>query len=483
MVCFVKGFRDVENVSPDQLFLAQTKEITSVSLNMTVGDNPSTFTVNITDVANRFFNKDNPPQEISNLLANSRYQVISDKANINVTSPQKGVLNIYEFDGFQTGNNPWYDFEYGTLIDESPDSKGYRSIVYYRRNQQDVVVERWAFDKQGSVIQVSRSIPEATFTSFDSNGKLFSISVRSDDGKTQKKPFTLIKARNSDFLTKYQSSVSQPLKAGRCKIEPMDRIAIFLSQRYEQDNSGNYTIIQNNKPNLIRCFTGLVSTVQTSYNENGENTITVAGEDVTKWLQTSVVAINPSALPDQTLDTLRYSGMSKFTMLFTNAFAELTTPQAIRLMCLGTDGLSKEIRARNALAQANVRGVGQLAVSKNNSKTEGNAYYNIKTGKVEINITGAAQKTVGLFGGGKGKVSVVDIRGMMGTLFQKSSVHVEDPTDTKLIFRYRICFKASTKLAEISAIRLLKIHNFFSMPTEMDISGLNSQDTTMPGFF
>lgn len=430
MAVFVKGFREVETVTPDQLFLAQTKEVTSVSLNMTVGDNPCTFNINLTDVANRFSTPDNPPQEISNLLSNSKYQVITDKANINVVSPQGGVLNIYEFDGFKDGKNPWYHFEYGTLIDINSVT-GYRSIVYYRRNQTGNIIERWAFDEQGRVILVSQSIPEAVFASTDSDGATFNILVKGKDGKKQSRPFILLKFTNSDFLNKYQASVADPLKVGRCKIEPMDRVAIFLSQRYEQDNNGNFNIIQNNKPKLIRCFTGLVNTVQMGYNENGENTITVAGEDVTKWLQLSIVAVNPSALPDQTLNTLRYSALARYALLFTNAFAELTTPEVIRLMLLGSDGLSSQVRASNALANSDVRAPGQFSVATNHSTTQDNAIYNPAKGVMELSSNSKWTWSKN-FGGGKNHIPVIDIRGMMGSLFKKSSVHVEDPTKTDL---------------------------------------------------
>ncbi|MCP5940062.1 hypothetical protein NL351_29550, partial [Klebsiella pneumoniae] len=81
--------------------------------------------------------------------------------------------------------------------------------------------------------------------------------------------YLLFKKKNEDFLKKYQMEVKNPLQNGRCRIEPMDRIAIFLSKRYEKDNNGNFNIIQTPTTELVRTFTGLVNTVQCGYNAQG----------------------------------------------------------------------------------------------------------------------------------------------------------------------------------------------------------------------
>ena len=129
----------------------------------------------------------------------------------------------------------------------------------------------------------------------DSNGK-----------EIGKKNYLLVKAPNSDFIQKYQYGNLNPLQQGRCRIEPMDRVAIFLSKRYTQSSDGTYVLNESPQTDLIRAFTGLVNTVQVGYSETG-NTISITGEDVTKWLKLSVIPINPAALQDQTSDYLKYS--------------------------------------------------------------------------------------------------------------------------------------------------------------------------------
>jgi len=422
LVVFVKGFRELENITREDLMILQTKEISSVNVTMTVANNPSTFSITINDVANRFSIPDNPAIEIANLRANSEFQLKRDVSQRSFKPNKKGGQIYYEFDGFKESKFPWFDFEWGTLV--ATDNSNFRAIVFYRRNPAGAIIERWAFDETGRVIRVSQGISEVEFQSTTSNGKSYTLLVEDNAGHREQRNFMLLKAKNSDFMTKYQTDVAEPLKVGRCKIEPMDRIAIFISKRFVQTNTGTWQIVQTPKTELVRAFTGLVNTAQMSYAEQGGNTVVVSGEDVTKWLKVSVVPVNPAAIQDQTNDSLRFSASDTYDLNFyTNLFQSITTPNLIKLLTLGTEGLEADARSKiSGVSNVKIRGVGVYSTAKNRTTNAENIVYDPILDGFRVEQSGKQVKTV----------STVDTRGMMGSLFTKSAVHVIDPTETGL---------------------------------------------------
>jgi hypothetical protein len=425
LVVFVKGFREVENVSREDLLMIQTKEIMSANITLTVANSASTFSLTINDTANKFFQSDNPELEVRNLRANSEFQVKRDVSQRGFKSQKKGGLSYYEFNGFRGAPediNKWFDFEWGTLV--AVDNNSFRTIVFYRRNPAGDIVERWAFDEKGDIIRVvPHSISEKEFRSPNSNGKTFLLKVENDKKRISTRYFTLLKTKNSDFMLKYQNEVNNPLKLGRLKIEPMDRVAIFLSKRYEKTNDGSWQIVQSPKTELIRTFTGLVNTVQAEYSPDAGNIITVSGEDVTKWLKLSVVPVNPALLTDQTGDALRFSYSDTSDLNFyTNIFQGMKTPDLIKLLTVGYEGLEDDDKSKISGNFKKVRGVDTYSVARNATTNPENIVYDQKLNAFRIERNNKHVKTV----------STVNIRDMMGSLFTKSSVHVIDPTKSKL---------------------------------------------------
>lgn len=424
LVVFVKSFKEIETLTQSDLLLAsgQAKEIMSIQVTMTVGSSPSTFSITLNDVANRFSVRDNPAEEVLNLRSNSEFQIQRDRDQRSFKPVKDGGLSYYEFDGFKDSKYPWLTFEYGVLVDAAT---GDRAVMQYRRKADGTIAERWAFDIEGRVLQFSKAYSESFFTDPTNNGVWVSVPVKNLDNQVSNRDYILFKYKNSDFLSKYQTGVDDPLKVGRCKIEPMDRVVVFLSERFQEDPNGEYQVVQTPKTNLVRAFTGLVNTVQMAYAENG-NTVTINGEDVTKWMRISVVPVNPSAIPadDQVGGSLRFSATddSQFN-IYTNIFQSIRTPDVIRLLTLGSEGLDRASRNRlHALKNVKFRGIGFYAAARDKHKNNENIVYN--TEKNQFVVMKNNQQTA--------TVSVVDFTGMLGTLFTKSAVHVIDPTETGL---------------------------------------------------
>jgi hypothetical protein len=425
LVVFVKSFKGIETLTQNDLLLAsgQAKEITSIQVTMTVGSSPSTFSITLNDVANRFSVRDHPDEEVANLRSNSEFQIQRDRDQRNLKPITDGGLSYYEFDGFKDCKYPWLTFEHGVLVD---DATGDRCVMNYRRRADGSIAERWAFDAVGRIIRFSDKYSEAFFNDPTNNGVYVGgLPVRDIDGKVTSHNYIFYKYKNSDFLGKYQTGVNDSLKVGRCKIEPMDRVAVFLSERFQETENGDYKVVQTPKANLVRGFTGLVNTVQMAYADSG-NTITVNGEDVTKWMKISVVPVNPSALPkdDQAGGALRFSATddSQFN-IYTNIFQSIRTPDVIRLLTLGTEGLDRSARARlHAFKNVKFRGIGFYSAARTKNKNNENIVYDAKKDRFVV-VRNKQQVAT---------VSVIDFTGMLGTLFTKSAVHVIDPTETKL---------------------------------------------------
>lgn len=86
---------------------------------------------------------------------------------------------------------------------------------------------------------------------------------------------------NADFYTKLGGDLVQ----GKCVFEPMQRIVILFSSRIEVNTNNN----------MIFVFTGMVTSVSDSYEEN-IHTLIITGEDMTKWLRLTQVNVNPALL-------------------------------------------------------------------------------------------------------------------------------------------------------------------------------------------
>jgi len=118
---------------------------------------------------------------------------------------------------------------------------------------------------------------------------------------------------NSNFFTEHGGDLNQ----GRCVFEPMQRVVIQLSRRFP-----------NGQDELQTVFTGLVSSVTDAYQEN-LHTITIQGEDLTKWLRITQVNVNPSFIQISNLPD------SEDFLLTQHKFANMEGWQIIQTLILG----------------------------------------------------------------------------------------------------------------------------------------------------
>jgi hypothetical protein len=435
LAIFVKGFRIEEIPQESDILVASNlmdiKEISSISISMTVKNNPCTFNMTIVDTNNKFILPDEPVDEIAGLWNKSKTKprifakkftnqtvkldpVTGNKTpqnNLEYAPAPKAGANYYEFPDYQT----WLAFEYGTLEDPNSDA-AYRTPVFYRRGPDNLVVERWGFDSDGSIILVvpiKDSKAEVTYQGYG-NGGLHSFTVLHPNGSSTSKDFIVWKNKNEDFLVKYKDTDEQgtnqrEFKHGRCKISPMDRVVIFMTKRF--DDNGN--VNQSSRKKLMRVFTGFVNTVQQDFSNNA-HTITVAGEDVTKLMRLSVINANPSLITDKAV--VPDQNIDEKISIWTNIFKGLNAPQVIELLTLGGRGLG------TGGVTNNISGVDQYTVA-----TGPNANADVEYDPDSGTIVPVRDTKTGKIQTRTGQERTYSLRKMLGTLFSKSSVHVFNP--------------------------------------------------------
>jgi hypothetical protein len=310
--------------------------------------------------------------------------------------------NYYEFSTYDS----WASFASYYLIDSN--NKTYPT--QYIRNKKGQISERWAFLDDGSIVFIAKNeTEEINFEKTFQNSSLekFSFRVSPYKGSSTFRNFDVKKVTNINLVEGYRDTENQgeepgKFNKGRCKIQPMDRVVIFMTPRFLKDGFFN----QQPESDLIRVFTGVVSTVQQSYNQ-GQHQIIIQGEDVTKYMRISIINVNPA------LELSRFETIDQTSDEHINVWAQilqgLTTPEIIRLMTLGSDALKVTSKALNQT----IDGIGfyKLAVGDDHPQ---NLVYDIKTNTV---------KKTGVTPG----VARYDFRAMLGELFKENSVHIIDP--------------------------------------------------------
>jgi hypothetical protein len=431
MVIFVKGFsatspKDLNYIVASNL--GEVKEISSINIDLTVKNSPGTFNLTIVDTANRFIFSDTPDTEIPILYNTSNGKISSnvygkttvsdilgkktDLTNVLGTSTTdigggfSAAGNYYEFKTY----DDWLDFEHGVL--EEIDTKQ-RYPVYYVRNKAGVIFERFAFDQGGNIIKV---VPkddlegETTYQNIESGDYApFSILyVKGNEGLSTE-TYRVWKFKNSDFINRYRDIEEQGTSPtnfvrGRCKISPMDRVVIFMSERF---GDGEYTD-ETTKRKLTRVFTGVVNVAQQGYSGN-QNTITVSGEDVTKYMRLSVINVNPS-LPTSTIRNVE-QGPDDIISIWSDVFSGLDAPSVVKAMCLGGGPDNKSEFLRNK-----VRGIGIYRLG--GASSDGNLKYDPVTDSFERSD---------LFKNQSKEDRYADFTDALGILFKHNTVHIINP--------------------------------------------------------
>lgn len=420
-VIFVKKFQadrqsaDIDDVVAVASNIGDVAEILSINIDMTVKNNPGTFNLTLSNSKNKFFRADKPDTEIKLLKQNSNRNkkggrtIISSNPNLTPnpevrkkieldSAVETGVGNFYPFSDLNSFNN----FKYIILYPQpgAEDQGEFYPTFFSTENSTGNIVERWAVNRAGNIIFVCSSNEEEKKLQqllTDNHG---TISKEFEVSGSEKPVKFIVKAfKNSLFTTSLKDISEQgdnpgEFQRGRCIIEPMQRVAIFLSE--SQNNL-------NTKPKLIRAFTGVVSAVQEGYSEN-KATISVKGEDVTKYLQLSVVNVNPALKiredlpPDQNPE--------ENITVWSNIFRGKSIPDIVKALLLGNP-TAGESQLRDGVLAYQLASNTEYTVIEYDPDTD--SY--LKTKDIRK---------------GKKEYAVVSFKKMLGHLFTKSGVHIYD---------------------------------------------------------
>lgn len=414
LLIFVKGFRSEEIPREEDITIVSTfgngpLELGSVSVNLTVKNSPGTFSATLIDKANRFIVPDNPELEISELRRRSMTRVqqysrapVSGGSGLVTTGREKiPGANYYEFGTYQS----WLDFTWATIEEIST---GEIYPVYYKRDKTGNIVERWAFSAAGDIVHI---VPaglveaESIFQSLSDGSEVFYSVLRSSGTQDDNVRFIVHKYSNDLFVKKYKDREEQGVgeatfERGRCKISPMDRVVIFMSRRFTDDGGVN----QSPRARMIRTFTGLVNTVEQSYQGN-QSVINIQGEDITKFMRLSVVNINPSLILDENINPDQ-TGEDKITP-WNDIFRGLTAPQIVKILLLGGKLYPEGLGARE------IQGIGEYVLG---TAAPHGVDYDPETDTFIVDDNRE-----------RGGRKIASFRQMLGELFSKNTVNIVDP--------------------------------------------------------
>jgi len=165
----------------------------------------------------------------------------------------------------------------------------------------------------------------------------------------------------------------------------MDRLVIFLPSFYEQGK-------------LVQSFTGVVNTVQSSYNNNAFS-IQIQGEDVTKYLRLSVFNLQPALAFDGAKTIINQASNAGIT-IFSSKLDGKYAPDIIEAMTVGNDKLGTK------------GGISQWKMARGGN-------YTIKYDSASGNFIKSK--------GTGGSTATIDMQEALGELFQPSAVHILNP--------------------------------------------------------
>lgn len=340
------------------------------------------------------------------------------------TDYQHQITTVYKDQKIKEGTKVLYDdlesflntVDY-ILVDEAGNRRKVFSNVSYTGE-----ITRWAFDVDGQVIPVSGHLSDTLIGKYTEErlkalNKTSLVEFLLEDRVTSKK-FYIEEYRNRDLINVFKSDLSLPFEHVNPIVEPMDRVCIFLSQRFDSTNKTSYQI-----PGipLVRAFVGLVNTVQIGYSESG-NTLDITGEDVTKLLRLSLANTNPGIFADKMQDILKSEGdrlklQSDFFGLFTNIFHGLTSPNIIKVLTVGREKSEVEIKSKgDPVDGTNFAGVENFELATDNVLSDRNSVtYNP--------VNGTFRLTTGH--------EVPDEHLLLGNaLFDSTKIRVQDLTNT-----------------------------------------------------
>ena len=461
MIMFVPGFG--QEIIKDDIIVSETiheeKELVSLDITLTVKNSPGSFNLNLRDPHNKYIIEDDPNYEIPKFKEISNRKILTgstigtkggkhpkvqegeDRINkpiiegtnigvnplllptppIQSAPPNKNSFVRKEHKSYRGEHYTWNTYEewandYYIVLEDSETHKRYPT--QFIRDHDGSIKERWAFDENGNIIYVSlkKSKFENTLTEdqlleeLGNNSTFVAWFTISDYGTKTPFPKEYIahiyynkELTDQKFRATEEQGGPGVYKKGKCRISPMDRIIIFMTPRFNPDGTFN----ESNTAPMIPVFTGIVNTAQQTYS-NGEHSISVQGEDVTKYLRLSIININPALPIGRQVLAAQYGDEN--IHIWGQIFQGLTTPEIIRMLCLGSDAIQNKGENINQ----RIDGVGFYKLSRKGDIAQDLVYDPV------------AEEWIPQ-GNAKFKIPRADFRKVLGYLFTEHSVHIHDP--------------------------------------------------------
>lgn len=395
-VLFVSGFQGVPN-ERDILVasnIGDVQEISSIKITRTVRNNPGTFSLEIINTGDKFLRPYDSNTEISNMYSYGQHKKI-----IATQTQDKYDQSLKAFDraGTYYRYENWKDWLDGVLFFLKDEESQFTFPLQKTYDRSNNIRELWGYDILGNIVTFS-----------DVNTVL---NASSNDIITAKnnKQYRIIQKTNKDFIDNYKDRTEQgqeliKFNKGRLRISPMDRVVIFMSERFTEPGK---------VPSLIRVFTGIVNSAQLSYTEN-RNTIQIQGEDITKYMKLSVINVNPALLLDQA-NAIDQTPEEKIT-IWSTILKGLTAPDIMRLLTLGSSYVKNPGPALNQ----RIDGIGTYQIS---SAVERGTNIKIDSeSDIFYEVIKNNQRRTNQFNANR-----ISFRNALGGLFREHSVHIIDP--------------------------------------------------------
>jgi len=328
---------DLRDYSKNDILFVETSDIININVTTSVTDSAGTFSITISNTNQRYLADDDIAESLDYLneveetykakeFDTMRFAFATSSETITGTNPRNFT--------YYKNEDAFLNFAYETVI---VDGKRYR--VYYEITPSDVEndqsgdtrIRRWFFEPKINP-DTGSSEDTAVFITCTKNDDGTYTYTRDDTGEE----LEVERHTNKEFYTKYKGQ----LKKTRLKIKPMDHVFIFMATSTNNDQ----------KPIFYRVFTGVVNRV--SRDKTNTDTITVSGEDITKYLRLSVFAENPALFSSDFIKAYKEPDKNLY---MDKIYAEKTAAQIIKEMVLGTvDGMNPNVNEGSVLHRTNI---------------------------------------------------------------------------------------------------------------------------------
>lgn len=215
----------------------------NVSRNVT-NSGPGTFRITLSNRNDRYFFKDNPEADIE-----AAAQRDPDMPN---------------------DDPKWQAYPYSPVVGSF--TRGFLEYPHYQGIQADPA-------NSSLLVWAKRELGTGKFWyySYDKVG----TKIKADFSSAAQEKMKRETREAWDFYRKYEGNI----RKANCLFAPMQYVSIWMPRRFP-DAQGDTMVV----------FTGIVNTVSESWRD-GQSTIDITGEDVTKWLRLNRVNMDPAAVP------------------------------------------------------------------------------------------------------------------------------------------------------------------------------------------